>query len=114
MGSTINGAPPASLPNSVHWRDLAATTPADAIRELLLPMPWLFGSLVLAEHELCLLALIASFMFFLTGLRVVHGAFHYTLGLPRRATDSVMFAFSLVMLGSMHAVQWNHLPISIS
>lgn len=109
MGSTIDGAPPGSLPNSVHWRDLAATTPADAIRELLLPMPWLFGSLILAEHELYLLALIASFMFFLTGLRVVHGAFHYTLGLPRRATDCVMFAFSLVMLGSMHAVQWNHL-----
>jgi len=39
----------------------------------------------------------------------VHGAFHYTLGLPRRATDCVMFAFSLAMLGSMHAVQWNHL-----
>jgi len=44
----------------------------------------------------------------------VHGAFHYTLGLPRRATDCVMFAFSLAMLGSMHAVQWNHLPSQIS
>jgi hypothetical protein len=60
----------------IEWRDLAATTPADAIRELLLPAPWLFGSLILAAQELYPLALTASFVFFLTGLRVVHGAFN--------------------------------------
>lgn len=109
MGSTIDGAPPGFRPSPLEWRDLAATTPTDAIRELLLPVPWLFGSLILAVEEFYPLALAASFVFFLTGLRVVHGAFHYTLGLPRRATDLVMFAFSLAMLGSMHAVQWNHL-----
>src|SRR5947208_16956638 len=109
MGSTIHGAPPGSRPYPIEWRDLAATSPADAIRELLLPAPWLFGSLILAAQELYPLALTASFVFFLTGLRVVHGAFHYSLGLPRRATDFVMFTFSLAMLGSMHAVQWNHL-----
>lgn len=109
MGSTIDGAQPDSWPYPIEWRDLAATTPADAIRELLLPAPWLLGSLVLAAEELYPLALTAAFVFFLTGLRVVHGAFHYTLGLPRRATDFVMFTFSLAMLGSMHAVQWNHL-----
>src|SRR5207248_10293953 len=114
MGSTIAGAPPGFRPDLVQWRDLATTTPADAIRELLLPIPWLAGSLILADLDLYPPALIASFVFFLTGLRVVHGAFHYTLGLPRRATDCVMFAFSLVMLGSMHAVQWNHLPSLIS
>src|SRR5437763_12569184 len=101
--------PPASRPCQIPWRDRAATTPSDAVRELLLPIPWLAGSLILADLDLYPPALIASFVFFLTGLRVVHGAFHYTLGLPRRATDCVMFAFSLVMLGSMHAVQWNHL-----
>src|SRR5437868_8039450 len=109
MGSTTHGAPPGSRPYPIESRDLAATTPADAIRELLLPAPWLFGSLILAAQELYPLALTASFVFFLTGLRVVHGAFHYSLGLPRRATDFVMFTFSLAMLGSMHAVQWNHL-----
>jgi len=93
----------------IAWRDLAKTTPMDAVRELLLPLPWLAGSLVLAEWQLYPLALVLSFVFFLTGLRIVHGAFHYTLGLPRRATDLVMFGFSLAMLGSMHAVQWNHL-----
>ena len=114
MGSTKAGARPSFRPDLVQWRDLAAATPADAIRELLLPLPWLAGSLILAEFELYPPALLASFVFFLTGLRVVHGAFHYTLGLPRRATDCVMFAFSLAMLGSMHAVQWNHLPSQIS
>jgi fatty acid desaturase len=109
MASSTDGAQPVSRISPVEWRDLAATTPSDAIRELLLPVPWLFGSLILAAQEFYPLALTASFVFFLTGLRVVHGAFHYTLGLPRRATDFVMFAFSLAMLGSMHAVQWNHL-----
>ena len=71
-------------------------------------LPWLAGSLILAEWPLYPLALALSFVFFLTGLRIVHGAFHYTLGLPRRATDLLMFCFSLAMLGSMHAVQWNH------
>ena len=93
----------------IAWRDLAKTTPVDAVRELLLPMPWLAGSLILADWQLYPLALPLSFVFFLTGLRIVHGAFHYTLGLPRRATDLVMFCCSLAMLGSMHAVQWNHL-----
>lgn len=55
------------------------------------------------------LALIASFMFFLAGLRQVHSAFHYSLGLPRWMSDWVMFAHSVLMLGSMHAVQINHL-----
>src|SRR5436305_13293124 len=100
---------PAAGSYQIDWRDLATTTPYDAVRELLLPLPWLVGSLILAEYRLYPLALIVSFVFFLTGLRVVHGAFHYTLGLPRRATDIVMFGFSLAMLGSMHAVQWNHL-----
>ena len=93
----------------IAWRDLAKTTPVDAVRELLLPIPWLAGSLILADWQLYPLALALSFVFFLTGLRIVHGAFHYTLGLPRRATDLVMFCCSLAMLGSMHAVQWNHL-----
>jgi hypothetical protein len=52
MGSTIDGAQPDSWPYPIEWRDLAATTPADAIRELLLPAPWLLGSLVLAAEEL--------------------------------------------------------------
>src|ERR1019366_32210 len=55
------------------------------------------------------IALGFSFMFFLTGLRIVHNAFHSALGLSRRATDCVLWIMSLVMLGSMHAVRFNHL-----
>jgi len=39
----------------------------------------------------------------------VHGGYHYTLGLSRRGTEWVMLVFSVLMLGSMHAIQWNHL-----
>ena len=48
-------------------------------------------------------------MFFLTGLRLVHNAFHFAVGLPRRATEGLLWILSLVMLGSMHAVKFNHL-----
>jgi len=48
-------------------------------------------------------------MFFLTGLRQTHNAYHYALGLSRRSTHWVMFGLSIAMLGSMHAVQVNHL-----
>src|SRR5579872_2667099 len=48
-------------------------------------------------------------MFFLAGLRQVHNAFHGALGLSRLASDHVMLVLSVAMLGSMHAVQINHL-----
>src|SRR5262249_5823912 len=35
--------------------------------------------------------------------------YHYVLGIPRAATEWVMFVLSVLMLGSMHAVQINHL-----
>ena len=74
-----------------------------------LTLPWLLAALAAAHWRVYPLALLASFMFFLTGLRQVHNAYHYALGLPRAATEWVMFAMSVLMLGSMHAVQVNHL-----
>jgi len=76
---------------------------------LLLCLPWLAGSLASSAHNMYLPALIFSFLFFLTGLRQVHNAFHYTLGLSKRVTEWVMFLLSILMLGSMHAVKINHL-----
>lgn len=93
----------------VQWRDLVALTPAETARELTLSWPWLLLSLLLADAELYAAALVASFMMFLTGLRQVHNAQHYALGLGPRATEWFMFAMSIVMLGSIHAVQFNHL-----
>jgi hypothetical protein len=54
-------------------------------------------------------ALGASFLFFLTALRQVHGAFHHSLGLTRLGEDLVQLAGSLAMLGSIHALGSNHL-----
>jgi fatty acid desaturase len=94
---------------SVPWRDLVPVTRIEIVRELLLPAAWLAASLTIAGSGHYAIALGFSFMFFLTGLRVVHNAFHFALGLSRSATDFVLWILSLVMLGSMHAVKFNHL-----
>lgn len=96
-------------PATIFWRDLVAMSRWEAVKELLLPVPWLAGSLVLASCGFYPAALAFSFVFFLTGLRLNHGGCHYAIGIGRRATDLVLLVLSVLMLGSMHAVQWNHL-----
>jgi fatty acid desaturase len=93
----------------VEWIDLLPLKPHEVVHELLISLPWLAGSLLAAAHGHFAIALACSFMFFLTGLRQVHNAFHHALGLPRAASDAVMLVLSVLMLGSMHAVQVNHL-----
>ena len=94
---------------NVPWSDLLSLRRHEIAHELTLSLPWLLASLAAAHWRLYPLALLASFMFFLTGRRQVHNAYHYTLGVPRAATEWVMLALSVLMLGSMHAVQVNHL-----
>lgn len=94
---------------SVEWRDLVPVRRLEILTEPLLPAAWLAGSLILAGLGHYGIALGFSFFFFLTGLRLVHNAFHTALGLSRGTTDIVLWIMSLVMLGSMHAVQFNHL-----
>jgi fatty acid desaturase len=94
---------------AVAWRDLVALSPVEVVAELALPLPWLFGSWMLAAAGHMWLALPLSFIFFLTGLRFVHNAFHGALGLARPATDAALWVMSVLMLGSMHAVKFNHL-----
>jgi fatty acid desaturase len=94
---------------AVAWKDLTELSRPEIVHEVLVSLPWLAGSWAAAAHDLQLLALACSFMFFLTGLRQVHNAYHYALGLPRAATEALMLALSALMLGSMHAVQINHL-----
>ncbi|HYF48818.1 MAG TPA: fatty acid desaturase [Planctomycetota bacterium] len=81
----------------------------DTLRELALPVPWFVFSLILAGYSLWVPALACSFMFFLTGLRLVHDAYHANLGVGPRALDMLLFVMSILMLGSMHAVRFNHL-----
>src|SRR5256885_4299440 len=94
---------------AVHWRDLVPLTRTEVIAELALSAPWLLLSLFFAYIRWYPLALITSFIFFLAGLRQTHNAFHYALGISSKACDLVMFSLSVLMLGSMHAVQLNHL-----
>jgi len=93
----------------VHWSDLRTYSTWEIIKELSLPLPWLMVSLWATSNAWYLLTIVAAFYFFPTGLRVTHNAFHYCLGLPKFATDSVMFVLSIFMLGSLHAVQYTHL-----
>jgi hypothetical protein len=71
-----------ALVAGVQWKDLLALSSASVFSELVLSLPWLMASLVAAAHGLHILALPLSFIFFLTGLRQVHGAFHGSIGLP--------------------------------
>lgn len=95
--------------DSIQWRDLLPLRSTEVAHELAISLPWLAASLAAAQQALHLVALGCSFMFFLTGLRQVHNAYHCALGISRAATEWVMFALSILMLGSMHAVQINHL-----
>jgi fatty acid desaturase len=96
-------------PRHVEWADLVPLKRWEIVHELLLSAPWLVVSLLAANAGLYAAALACSFVFFLTGLRQVHNAFHCALGVSRRGCDLVMFALSVAMLGSMHAVRINHL-----
>jgi fatty acid desaturase len=94
---------------AVQWKDLVHLGRLEVAHELSLSLPWLLGSCLAAAHGWLVPALACSFLFFLTGLRQVHNGHHDALGVSRAATEWVLFALSLLMLGSMHAVQVNHL-----
>jgi len=93
----------------IEWRDLLKLTWFQKFWELTLPIPWLLLSLYFYGHADWILGAFCSFYFFLTGLRQSHGAQHYTLGISRAPQDVILFLLSLLMLGSMHAVQVSHL-----
>jgi len=93
----------------VPWKDLAKLSGAETVRELSLFVPWLAASWFAAARGWWIPALGCSFVFFLVGLRLVHDAHHANLGLPKRGNDAVMAGLSMIMLSSMHAVQFNHL-----
>ena len=94
---------------SVQWRDFSKLSPRQTLRELTLFVPWLLSSWFFAQRGWWIVALACSFVFFLVGLRIVHDAHHNNLGLGRRGDDAVMLFLSVLMLSSMHAVQYNHL-----
>jgi fatty acid desaturase len=94
---------------SIQWKDLLVLTPREIFYELTLSLPWLIASLFFAYFKLLVPALFCSFLFFLTGLRQVHNAYHYALGISNENTDRFIWVLSVLMLSSMHAVKYNHL-----
>jgi fatty acid desaturase len=93
----------------VAWKDLLALSRSEVVLELLITVPWLSASLLLAWSQLYAPAMFCSFVFFLCGLRQCHNGFHYALGLSKKTTEWFLFALSLLMMCSMHAVKYNHL-----
>ncbi len=94
---------------TLPWRDLVALRPREVAWELTLTLPWLLALLLSAHAGWTFAALGAAFVLFLTGLRNAHDAQHGNLGIAPWAHDVFMAFLSLVMLGSVHAVQVNHL-----
>jgi fatty acid desaturase len=99
----------------VEWRDLLPLTRGEVVYETLITTPWLAGSLTawhladVVHPGFAAVALAGAFFFFLTGLRQVHNAYHYALGLGRWPTDLTMVALSAGMMSAMHAIQATHL-----
>ncbi len=99
----------ADLSRRIAWRDLVAMRVRDGLAECLHPLPWLAASWWSAAHQLWLLAVPCSFMFFLTALRLNHEAIHGKLGFGPRGHRLALHALSALMLGSNHAVAFNHM-----
>lgn len=97
------------IKRAVAWRDLTGMTRGEGLTECLHPLPWLAGSWVAAAQGIWPVAIIASFMFFLTALRLNHEAIHHNLGFSARGHRIVLHGLSMLMTGSNNAVAANHL-----
>ena len=93
----------------VEWRDLCDVSAREVWTEVLIYTPWLVASLVFAHFHWWIPALASSFMFFLCGLRQVHGAFHYAMGVSPKHHEWLIFVLSPLMMSAMHAIQYCHL-----
>lgn len=93
----------------IDWKDLKQLSLKEMLIENNLTLPWLCLSWILAYTGYYWAALPCSAFFFLTALRQVHNGFHNSLGTSRGLTWFTLFSNSVLMMVSMHAVQFNHL-----
>lgn len=94
---------------AVEWHDLRKLTTRQKVVEVTLPLPWLVGSLLFFQAGWTVPGAAAAFFFFLTGLRVAHGAQHYSIGIGRRGHDVLLLVLSVLMVASLHALQATHM-----
>ena len=97
------------LLNTVPWRDLVPMRRREGMIECLHPLPWIAASWALAAMGWWLAATLCAFMIFLTALRLNHEAIHRNLGFGERGHRLALHALSMLMLGSNHAVAFNHM-----
>lgn len=97
------------LIQKVAWKDLTRLNLREVFIENNITLPWLAASLLLAYFGYYLAVLPCAAFFFLTGLRQVHNGFHRVLGINRQLTWCCLYANSLLMMSSIHAVGFNHL-----
>ena len=59
-------------PRNVNWQDLLPVSRRQRWAELTLPLPWLAASWALYASPIWPVGALASFMFFLCALRILH------------------------------------------
>ncbi len=94
---------------TIQWQDLRELRPSETIYNVLLSLPFLLLSWWSASQGIWLLALAASFFFFMAALRQAHDCYHRTLGVNKVATELMLFMLSITMLCSTHAIRHTHL-----
>jgi len=98
-----------NLLQKVQWKDLTRLTFREMLVENSITLPWLAACLVLSYFEWYAFVVPCAVFFFLTALRQVHNGFHRALGTNRTLTWLTLYLNSILMMSSMHAVQYNHL-----
>ena len=93
----------------VRWCDLIKISKTKVLREMVLPLPFLFLCFYFLQQSQYIGGIAAAFFFFLTGLRLSHNAQHNIVGCSKRSCDWILFILSPLMMNSMHAVQVTHL-----
>ncbi|MDO5770030.1 MAG: fatty acid desaturase [Psychrobacter sp.] len=94
---------------NIQWQDLRDINQAETVYNVLLSLPFLILSGFAAYQGWWLIALGASFFFFMAALRQAHDCYHRTLGVSKVATEMMLFALSATMLCSTHAIRHTHL-----
>jgi fatty acid desaturase len=92
----------------IAWRDLQPMTRWDTARELLLPVPMIILTALAASLGYRVGVVFGTFACFMLLLRVIHGAYHGSVGLRGAWNDAYMCVVSVLLGGSMHAIGTTH------